>query len=238
MSVSVPDGRLLQSGTQNDVILELDEDNILSPAEMDETLKSYSKWNDIASFARIRTLGSLADVNVGNHILGAGNSYQDPISVIGPAPMSQGQYHIDPVAQVLTLSQNDRFGVDGANFYNAVGTTFIRVVNTDFNFDEIDEIVYKEFDGKNYIYEFKNPMVCRQLQQFPGPFNINILEDFDTPDGAVLKYDEGTRLWTAQPEAGALPPDTIDQLDARYLRQDVPGEQSIKRKKLILRTSV
>ena len=233
LSVSVPDGRLLQSGTQNDVILELDEDNLVSPAELDEKLHDYSKWNDIASFARIRTLGSLADVNVGNHILGAGNSYQDPIPLIGPAPMTQGQYHIDPVAQVLTLSQNDRFGVDGANFYNAVGTTFIRVVNTDFNFDEIDEIVYKEFDGKNYIYEFKNPMVCRQLQNFPGPFNINILEDFDTPDGAVLKYDEGTRLWTAQPEAGALPPDTIDQLDARYLRPDVPGEQSIQRKKLI-----
>ena len=233
LSVSVPDGRLLQSGTENNVILELDEENLVSPAELDERLRDYSKWNDIASFARIRTLGSLADVSVGNHVLGAGNSYQDPIPLIGPAPMTQGQYHIDPVAQVLTLSQNDRFGVDGANFYNAVGTTFIRVVNTDFNFDEIDEIVYKEFDGKNYIYEFKNPMVCRQLQSFPGPFNINILEDFDTPDGAVLKYDEGTRLWTAQPEAGALPPDTIDQLDARYVVVDKPGEQSIKRKKLI-----
>ena len=232
-SIDVPAGRLLKSGTSTNVILELEEDNILSPAELDETLKSYSKWRDIASFARIRTLGSLADVSVGNHILGAGNSYQDPISLIGPAPMSQGQYHIDPVAQVLTLSQNDRFGVDGANFYNAAGTTFVRVVNTDFNFDEIDEIVYKEFDGKNYIYEFKNPMVCRQLQSFPGPFNINILEDFDTPDGAVLKYDEGTRLWTAQPDVGALPPDTIDQLDARYVVVDKPGEQSIKRKKLI-----
>ena len=232
-SVEVLPGRLLQSGTLNNVVLELDEDNIVSPAELTETLADYSRWNDIASFARIRTLGSLADVSVGNHILGAGNSYQDPISLIGPAPMTQGQYHIDPVAQVLTLSQNDRFGVNGDNFYNAVGTTFVRVVNTDFKFDEIDEVVEKEFNGLNYVYTFKNPLICRQLQSFPGPFNINVLEDFDTPDGAVLKYDEGTRLWTAQPEAGALPPDTIDQLDARYVVVDKPGEQSIQRKKLV-----
>ena len=209
-------GILELEGDAANPVIGLPADKVVSPEELQEILVDYAKWREVISVLRGRRIGSLSDVESGSAILGSGGSYGTQVDSLPAPPLTKGTYFPDVSNNTLYFAQNDVIGRNVEQFYNQIlpDLTEIRIVSVEGDFDLISKVLEKSFDGKNYGLVFPEQYILRNIDASDAGFNLNILENYDTPDNSVLVYDEATRKWYPEPkESGFLEVEA----DAKYL---------------------
>ena len=190
-------------GTDDNPILYLDPDLYFKNESLAETLQPYATWRDVINVARLRTLGSLADVEAGQDNLGPGGVFNNQVSALPPGPLPGGNFYIDRSfvagqGVLFHFAQNDASITPMVGFYNATvpDDTIIRIFANDLSYDVSTKVISKDFDGLNYVYEFDNPLAIGLIETNPGvSFSMRIMHGIDTPDGSFLKWDEALQKW-------------------------------------------
>jgi hypothetical protein len=185
-------------GTAENPILYLDPDLYFKNESLAETLQPYATWRDLINVARLRSLGSLSDVEVGQDNLGPGGVYNGEVATLPPGPLPGGTFYIDRANLKFVFAQNDATLSPMIEFYNGtvVDETIIRFFANDLSFDVSGKVLSKDFDGLNYIYEFDNPLITGLIDLNPGvSFTMRMMYGYDTPDGSFLKWDEALQKW-------------------------------------------
>lgn len=216
LTVDVDGGLLLKEGTEKRPIIALNDDVVVTHDQLAPQLDKKVGWAQMVEFARNRTLGSLSDVEAGESTVGAGGSYQTYVDVLPVTPMTAGQYSTSIVSQELRLAQNDKLVRSIQDLYNGtvVDTTLHRIIATDLSFDFIDKVIEKSFDGKDYVFKYEDPNVVATLENSNIPFNVNMLIEYDTDNGAVLRYNSALKKWLPAESTIGI---TEAEADAKYM---------------------
>ena len=187
------------AGTDENPIVYLDPDLYFKNEDLSETLKPYAQWRDLFDVSRLRTLGSLFDVEVGEGNMGPGGIYNNQLSAIPVTPMTAGSYYLDIAGGGrLVFAQNDATVSPFLEAYNGTipEDSVIRVISNDLSFHVESKVLTKDFDGLNYSYTFENPLLIQTLAFNPGSsFTMRLAFGYDTPDGSFLKWQDDIGKW-------------------------------------------
>ena len=187
------------TGTDENPIVYLDPDLYFKNEDLSETLQPYATWRDLFDVARLRTLSSLLDVEVGEGNMGPGGIYNNQLFAVPATPMTAGSYYLDILGGgILVFAQNDATVTPFLEAYNGTvpEDSIIRVIANDLSFDVESKVLTKSFDGLNYSYTFEDPRVIQTLAFNPGvPFTMRLAYGYDTPDGSFLKWEDSLKKW-------------------------------------------
>jgi hypothetical protein len=206
-------GLLQRQGSLTNPIIHLDEDDVVTPDQLDD----YPTWATISKIARLRRLGSLSDVSVGNDILGFGGFYDTEVSVFG---VGIGIFYADQQAQLVQISFNDALNRSMIDFYNdiLVDESVLRVTSSDLDWSYTTKVLNKRILQNGYELVFSDPNVVPLMKSATSGWNINIIENNTIAPNSTLMWDQYIEKWVAGPQM-------LDLFitDARYLRLDTGG---------------